>query len=176
MWELSEFFSDFYGNRILQETRLKEGLTDVDPNSPELKRELSIGKFTVLVGLLQCVFEPQHDKTNKMNVHLAKTQISLGICPVWSESLLCTQWVAKDSSFLHADSEDSNQTGRMPRLIWVLAGHTAILLVLSCHSSFIIRHKWAKSWENLIMSYVNNKGTDQSAHLRRLISAFVVPS
>ena len=26
--------------------------------------------------------------------------------PVWSESLLCAQWVAKDPSFLHADSED----------------------------------------------------------------------
>ena len=32
-----------------------------------------------------------------------------------------------------AHSEDSYQTGRMPRLIWVVAGHTAILLVLSCH-------------------------------------------
>ena len=29
------------------------------------------------------------------------------------ESSLCAQWVAKDSSFLHADSEDSDQTGRM---------------------------------------------------------------
>ena len=28
------------------------------------------------------VYEPQHDKTNKMSVHPAKTQISLGICPV----------------------------------------------------------------------------------------------
>ena len=27
------------------------------------------------------------------------------------------QWVAKDPRFLHADSEDSDQTGRMPRLI-----------------------------------------------------------
>ena len=26
--------------------------------------------------------------------------------PVWSESLLCAQWVAKDPRFLHADSED----------------------------------------------------------------------
>ena len=43
-------------------------------------------------------------------VHQAKTQISLGIRPVWSESSLCTQWVAKDPSFLHADSEDSDQT------------------------------------------------------------------
>ena len=59
----------------------------------------------------------------------AKTQISLGIRPVWSESSLCAQWVVKDPSFLHADSEDSDQTGRMPRLIWVFAGRTHTLLV-----------------------------------------------
>ena len=35
--------------------------------------------------------EPPHDKTNKMAVRPAKTQISLGICPVWSESSLCAQ-------------------------------------------------------------------------------------
>ena len=46
-----------------------------------------------------------------MTVHPAKTQISLGICPVASESLLRPQWVAKDPSFLHADSKDSDQTG-----------------------------------------------------------------
>ena len=32
------------------------------------------------------------------------------------------QWVAEDPMFLHADSEDSDQTGQMPRLIWVFAG------------------------------------------------------
>ena len=74
------------------------------------------------------LFEPPNDKTNKMTVCPAKTQISLGIRPVWSEPLLCTQWVAKDPSFLHANSKDSDQTGRMPRLIWVFAGHIAILL------------------------------------------------
>ena len=47
------------------------------------------------------------------------------------------QWVAEDPRFLHADSQDSDQTGRMPRLIWVFAGRTAILLVLSCRSSFV---------------------------------------
>ena len=40
------------------------------------------------------------------------------------ESLLCAQWVVKDPSFLHVDSEDSDQTGRMPRLIGVFAGRT----------------------------------------------------
>ena len=43
-----------------------------------------------------------------------KTQISLGIRPVWSEFSLC--WVAEEPMFLHADSEDSDQTGRIKKL------------------------------------------------------------
>ena len=41
-----------------------------------------------------------------MSVRPAKTQISLGIRPVWSESSLPAQCVAKDPRFRHADSED----------------------------------------------------------------------
>ena len=72
-----------------------------------------------------------------MSVRPAKTHISLDIHPVWSESSLCTQWIAKDSSFLRVDSEDSDQTGRMPKLIRVFAGRTLTLLVLSCRGSII---------------------------------------
>ena len=61
--------------------------------------------------------EPRHDKTNKVTVRPAMTQISLGIRSVLSESSLCAQWVTKNPSFLHAASEDSDQIGRMPRLI-----------------------------------------------------------
>ena len=57
--------------------------------------------------------------------------------PGWSESPLCVQWRAKDPRFLYADSEDSDQTGRMPRLIWVFAGRTLTSLVLSCRGSFV---------------------------------------
>ena len=73
----------------------------------------------------------------------AKTQISLGIHQVWSESSLCTQWVAKNPRFLHEDSEDSDQTGRMPRLIWVFAGRT-------CHFvGFVMRRLiyFSGTWE-----------------------------
>ena len=35
-----------------------------------------------------------------------------------------TQWVAKDTMFLHADSEDSDQTQRMARLTCIFAGRT----------------------------------------------------
>ena len=78
-------------------------------------------------------------KPTKWHVRPAKTQISLGIRPVWSESSLYTQWVAKDPSFLHMDSEDSDQTGRMP----VSLGAHAILLVLSWGGS-IIAHEQTK--------------------------------
>ena len=33
---------------------------------------------------------------------------------------------------------------------------------------------WVTSWENLFMPYENNKGQDQPAHLRSLISTFVI--
>ena len=52
----------------------------------------------------------------------AKTQISLGFRPVWSESPL-SAWRKLGSLATHwAHSEDSDQTGRMPRLIWVSLG------------------------------------------------------
>ena len=54
---------------------------------------------------LSARYEPPRDKTNNVAVRPAKTQISLGIRP------------AKDPRFLHADNEDSDRTGRMPRLI-----------------------------------------------------------
>ena len=96
--------------------------------------------IVILLGgfVIQLYYEPRHDKTNKMSVRPAKTQISLGIRPVWSEPSLCAQWVAKDTIVLHADSEDSDQTGRMPRLIWVFDGRTAILLVLSCRGTYYL--------------------------------------
>ena len=63
-------------------------------------------------------------KTTKWSVCPAKTQISLGIRPVWSESSL-SAWRNTGSLATHwAHSEDSDQTGRMPRLIWVFAGRT----------------------------------------------------
>ena len=68
---------------------------------------------------------------HEVSVRPAKTQISLGIHPVWSESSpsawrnlgsLATHWV---------HSEDSGRTGQMPRLIWDFAGRT--LFGWFCH-------------------------------------------
>ena len=65
-----------------------------------------------------------------------RSQISLGIRPVWSESSL-SAWRKLGSLATHwVHSKDSEQTGRMPRLIWVFAGRTVILLVLSWGGSY----------------------------------------
>ena len=64
----------------------------------------------------------------------AETQISLGIRPVWSESSLCAQWVDKDPSFIHADSEDWSDWVHDLSLRWA----HVILLVLSCSGSFLV--------------------------------------
>ena len=83
-------------------------------------------------------YEPQHDKTNKMTVRPAKTHISLGIRPVWSECSL-SAWRNIGSLATHwTHTEDSDQTGQMPRLIWVFAGCTLTLLVLSCRGSYAL--------------------------------------
>ena len=89
------------------------------------------------------LYEPPCDKTNKMTVHSAKTQISLGIRPVWSESSL-SAWRKLGSLATHwAHSKDSDQTGQMPRLIWVFAGRTVTLGVLSWGGSYGILHHWS---------------------------------
>ena len=63
-------------------------------------------------------------KPTKWHVSPLKTQISLGIHPAWSESSL-SAWRKIGSLATHwAHSEDSDQIGRMPRLIWNFAGRT----------------------------------------------------
>ena len=89
------------------------------------------------------IFEPRHDKANKVRVCPGKTQISLGIRPVWSESSLSAWRNLGPLATYWAHSEDPDQTGQMPRLIWVLAGHTLTLLVLSYHGSFYLYHQLA---------------------------------
>ena len=74
--------------------------------------------------------KPPHDKTNSVTVLPAKTQISLGARPAWSESSL-SSWRKRGSLATHwAHSEDCDQTGRMPRLIGVFVGGLATVFFM----------------------------------------------
>ena len=63
-------------------------------------------------------------KPIKWHVCPAKTQISLGIRPVWSESLLSAWRKLGSLATQWGYSKDSDQTGQMTRLIWVFARRT----------------------------------------------------
>ena len=52
-----------------------------------------------------------------------KTQISLPICTVLSESLIGNLWVVKGPAFLQAENSASNQTVWMGRLIRIFNVH-----------------------------------------------------
>ena len=82
----------------------------------------------------QAYFSQRTTKPTHLHMRPAKTQISLGICSVWSESSLATWRNLGSLATYWAHRKDSDQTvrkprliwetGRMPRLIWVFSGRT----------------------------------------------------
>ena len=68
----------------------------------------------IIIKYINIQFQPPHGKTNKMTC--AQQRLSSAWASTQSnQSLLCTQWVAKNPSFLHADSEDTViNPGRCP--------------------------------------------------------------
>ena len=100
------------------------------------------------------IIEPPHDKPTMWLCAQQRLRSAYldqhGHPPSLIRAFACAQWVAKDPSFLHADSEDSDQTGRMPRLIWVFAGRT-------CH--FV---GFVTTWLNCLRCVsLNNSDTSQ---------------
>ena len=100
--------------------RWSPGHADAPTESKNATNGKLVSKVTVLIKEMSRLMT----KPTKWHVRPAKTQISLGIRPVWSESSL-SAWRKLRSLATHwAHSEDSDQTGWMPRLIWVFAGRT----------------------------------------------------
>ena len=98
------------------------------------------------VMFMVITYEPWHDKTSKENVRPAKIQISLGIRPVWSESSL-SAWRKLGSLATHwVHSEDSDQTGRMPRLRWVFAVHTVTVGFVMLRLISVLNSCWSPEY------------------------------
>ena len=63
----------------------------------------------------------------------------------------CVLRISKDLRFLRADSEDLDQTGRMPRLIWVFAGR-------ACHFVGFVMWRLKYWWKGHQTRTINNVG------------------
>ena len=87
-----------------------------------------------------------------MSVRPTKTQISLGIRPVWSESSLCAQWVAKGPRLLlHADSEDWSDWADAQADLSLRWAHIHFVGFVVSRLIFItiILHIAANSWQEI---------------------------
>ena len=77
-------------------------------------------------------------RQNQQNDMCAQRRLRSAWASTQSDQSLLSAWRKLGSLTTHrAHSEDSDQTGRMPRLIWVFAGHSVILLVLRWGSLYI---------------------------------------
>ena len=137
-------------------------------------------------------YEPRHDKTNKMSVRPAKTQISLGIRPVWSVfavrmKVLCyplsaqrrlwSDWAdtLADLNFHWARSHVVCFI--MSQLIWAYHEKTRLGVCDSYDSNRPAQLQTSYSLEISAILYYpssDNKDADQTARMCRLICAFVV--
>ena len=88
--------------------------------------------------------EPKRPETSFGCMRPAKTQISLRIRAVWLESALSAWRNIASLATQYAHREDSDQTVRMRRLIWIFAGRTCPKV-----RSLTLRfnyYPWTKNW------------------------------
>ena len=93
--------------------------------------------------------EPPHDKTHQSGMCAQRRLRSAWPSAQSDQSSLSALRKLGSLATHWAHREDSDQTGRMPRLIWVFAGRTLILLVLSrgvSSSKYSLSHLWSRQW------------------------------
>ena len=83
------------------------------------------------------------------------------------QSSLFAHVLAKDPRFLHADSKESDQTRRMPRLIWVFPGRTChivgfIMRQLKCIPLFVTKAEVTKFYSFQSLSWQMKNTTSQT--------------
>ena len=118
----------------------------------------------LIIAYLFTLLNMSHDKTNPTKWRCV--QWKLGSDWASAQSSLSSQWVARNPSFLHADSEDSDQTGRMPRLIWVFAWRTLVFFVLSCRGSYTL--------SLMLISWKPHRFAIKGGALSRTLALFVL--
>ena len=70
-------------------------------------------------------------------------------------------------------SKDSDQTGWMPRLIWVFAGRTVTLLILSCRGSYSSFHKIYNSDKTVLFIHYSVQLSNMKSHWATILYLYI---
>ena len=105
-------------------------------------QDLSVQKLWIITAVPSTETDATAQQNQQNDVRLAKTKISLGIRSVWSEPSLSAWRQMESLAILGEHSEDSDQAGGMPRLIWVFAGRTHSSFCWFCHVAAQIGLSW----------------------------------
>ena len=112
----------------------------------------------------------------------AKAQASLHIRAASLEPSLFAHTKCGSRRRVRSKQQTSSPTGWLRMRVWRMSLRRTKSAIISWDGSNdkkgdvqkSQKYKWATSWENLFLPYANNKGADQPAHPRSLISAFVI--
>ena len=100
---------------------------------------------------------------NQQNGMCAQQRLRSAWTYAQSDQSSLSAWRKLGSLATHwAQSEDSDQTGRMPRLIWVFPGRTVIFLVSSWGGSNGFLNEWMVFWMNEWMNEQMNERTNEN--------------
>ena len=144
---------------------------------------------TSLLSLTSCsedTIQPQHDKTHNWHVPPAKTQISLGIHPVWSESLLsvwrnlgslATHWVDSEGWSDWADAQADLHWAHGHLVCFVMRRLTSVIKLSRQHTTKeLIRLCGYPGWSaSLLLAYSINRLSHDMAHYSWYIPTFIGP-
>ena len=103
---ISFFFFQFSGSLVVLQQLVSAASVDVDNTQTDSRKTESWTYIVPCWRRSNKKLSRSMTKPTKWPVCPAKTQISQGICMVWSVSLLWAQWIAKNPRFLPADSKD----------------------------------------------------------------------
>ena len=123
----------------------------------------------------KCTNESTHDKTSKMACAPSKDSDQPGLPPSLIRAF--AQLVAQDPSFLHADNDDSNQTGRMPRQIWVFAHsfcwfcHEAAQILVTSHVGAYVSLRMSRAMRKCVLCHMRTTKAQISLLIRAVWSA-----
>ena len=179
-----------YHDRMLEDTNSLDATFYIDSETAEILQKIAVGIDKILDTEEQHVtpdldkiqnslqvrnstisrIEPRHDKTNKMMCALQRLRSALA--SVQSDQSTLSAWRSLGFLATHwMQSEDSDQTVWMRRLIWVFAGCSSHFVGFVMLHNIILYHETWLEWSFLMpdIAWINLKfifgpGSDKRDH------------